>query len=155
MSREFIFFPAVKRDGKYEPYAEINGGPLDIMWRNARGLESMRYDFPSVRDEELGEGFRRYFGETAPGDISVISDPESLADSGLVTGYVKHEEMTDCDEPHMIAPEIMAELPDRIRMNYGHVAYVDTASIGYICSVLSEFAWSQSEKIEFLMLFSY
>lgn len=70
----------------------------------------------------------------------------AMADDGLVRGYVTLEELNMVVSNNysqdtrwdiwVNTPEMVAEIDAEKRKEYGHIAYIDHCSTGYICSQL-------------------
>ena len=177
MSREYYFYPAEQKDGKYYPaLLERDNDKLDpatCYWTGADYIpdevkeeleknlidpKDMQGEFiPYMCLDENLEG--RYMYELSSKFV------EEHSGSGMVVGYMPVETVLEAqkyEEPlsefkyEYIKPEIYAELPNKDK--YMRVSYMDYTSLEYICRVLHNAIWNLrwfEKDLCIIMVYSY
>ena len=130
MSTYYEFYAAAEKDGKIRaigPYIRKDGE-----YRLTPILSRSRC---WISDERQSTSYYISYKDIA-----------ALADDGLVQGYVTLDELNMVVSEHysqdaiwdiwVKTPEVAAEMDPETRKQYGHIAYIDRCSTGYICSQL-------------------
>ena len=159
MSTYYEFYAAVEKDGKIEaigPYVHRDGEYrlMSILSRSRSFIQWDEFGCWNLPIEKMAEDQVEFFISTGwvseeRHSISYYipyKDIAALADNGLVQGYVTLEEldMVAASKYSQDAlwdiwvktPEVAAEMDPETRKEYGHIAYIDHCSTGYICSQL-------------------
>ena len=159
MSTYYEFYAAVEKDGKIEaigPYVHKDGEYrlTPILSRSRSFIQWDEFECWDLAIEKMAEDQVEFFTDT--GWVSderrsiayfiSYKDIAALADDGLVQGYVTLEELDIVAASHysqdalwdiwVKTPEVAAEMDPETRKEYGHIAYIDHCSTGYICSQL-------------------
>ena len=168
MSREYIFYPAFREEetGKYVPLLyDVENNPADVFWRSGSFIDEEYFseNFLMVKQEELGQGFDGFIGDT----IFKGRDGETLtylykipletlenigASGGEVSGYAPIDSVMSyyqADEDKMdyfnwqlkydlIPAEVYAELPQEKKEKYIKFSAIDYYGKEYICAHLAE-----------------
>lgn len=179
MSTYYEFYAAAEKDGKIEaigPYIRKDGEYrlTPILSRSRSFIQWDEFGYWNLPIEKMAEDQIEFFTDT--GCISderqsisyyiLYKDIASLADDGLVQGYVTLEELNMVASEHysqdaiwdiwVKTPEVAAEMDPETRKQYGHIAYIDRYSTGYICSQLInmvdpiEYGY-ESEELRFIV----
>lgn len=159
MSTYYEFYAAAEKDGKIEaigPYVCKDGKYrlTPILSRSRSFIQWDEFGYWDLPIEKMAEDQIEFFTDTGwiSDERQSISyyipykDIAALADDGLVQGYVTLEELNMVASEHysqdaiwdiwVKTPEVAAEMDPETRKQYGHIAYIDRCSKGYICSQL-------------------
>jgi len=159
MSTYYDFYLAVKKDDKIEaigPYIRKEGEYrlVPIVSRSRSFIDIDDFDYWNLSIDQMAEDQIEFF--TGEGWFSderqsiayyvPYEEIRAMASDGLVQGYVTLEELdmvakAECGadafwDIWVRSPEVAAEMDPETRKEYGHVAYIDHCSTGYICSQL-------------------
>ena len=163
MSRELIFYPAVKEEstGKYIPILfDMNNEPADIFWRSQSFIDINYFtkNLRMVDRKELSDSFVNFCfdidnNKEYPTYIYELTEQTLSAEGsnlGIVSGYCPIEEVKlyyNSDSPQeylaweMSKPlpsEIFIEIPDDEKKKYMKFYTIDQHSTSYICNILYE-----------------
>lgn len=184
MSTEYLFYPALKREGKYIPLLfDMEGEPACVFWRSRSFIDGDFFtDFPMVSESDFGAGFKELFvGRyeqflNSPTHVYKISESALFANSGsggIKSGYAPHEDIAEfysLDEDRqeylrfcmtVLPAEAYAELPRKEQEKYGRFAEIDYSSRGFVCSHLAtilnglELPWGTEGEKCYLMELSF
>lgn len=159
MSTYYEFYAAVRKGDKVEaigPYIRKDGKyhPVPIISRSRSFISFNEFDCRELPVEQMAEDQVEFFSTEGWIDdkrqsISYyvpFKEICALADDGLVRGYVTLEELDAVAKSDyhpdalwdiwVSTPDMVAEMDPEARKNYGHIAYIDRCSTGYICSQL-------------------
>ena len=159
MSTYYEFYAAVEKDGKIEaigPYVRKDGEYrlTPILSRSRSFIQWDEFGCWDLAIEKMTEDQTEFFTDTGwvsdeRRSISYFisyKDIAALADDGLIQGYVTLDELNMVlimsVNPGFLwdiwvkTPEVAAEMDPETRKEYGHIAYIDHCSTGYICSQL-------------------
>ena len=159
MSTYYEFYAAVKQDEKIEaigPYIRKDNEYrlVPILTRSRSFINFNEFGCWELSVEQMAEEQVEFFStEGWTGDkrqsISYhipYKEICALADDGLIQGYVTLEELNTAAasgyHPDALwdiwvrTPEMVAEMDPETRKEYGHIAYIDHCSTGYICRQL-------------------
>ncbi|MBR0455535.1 MAG: hypothetical protein IJJ01_02630 [Firmicutes bacterium] len=179
MSTYYEFYAAVEKDGKIEaigPYIRKDGEYrlTPILSRSRSFIQWDEFGYWDLQIEKMAEDQIEFFTDTGwiSDERQSISyyipykDIAALADDGLVQGYVTLDELNMVSAAHysqdalwdiwVKTPEVAAEMDPETRKQYGHIAYIDRCSTGYICSQLAnmvdpiEYGY-ESEELRFIV----
>lgn len=159
MSTYYEFYAAVNRDDRIEaigPYIRERDEYrlVPILSRSRSFISFNEFGCWGLPIEKMAKDQVKFF--TTEGWVSdelqsisyFIGYKEicALADNGLVQGYVTLEELDEVAKsgyhPDALwdlwirTPQMIAEMDPETRKGYGHIAYVDQCSTGYICQQL-------------------
>ena len=163
MSRELIFYPAIKEEstGKYIPILfDMKNNPADIFWRSQSFIDISYFtdNLRMVDKEELDDCFIDMCfdiedGKEYPTYIYELTEDiiySNSIDMGIVSGYCPIEEVklyysSDSPQEYLtwemskpLSPEIFIEIPDDEKKKYMKFYTVDQYSTSYICNILYE-----------------
>jgi len=159
MSTYYDFYAAVKKNDKIEaigPYIRKEGEYrlVPIVSRSRSFIHFDEFDYWDLPIEKMIDDQIQFFtceGWTGEERRSIAcyipyEDIRAMADDGLVQGYVTLDELNavaanDYSQDSLWdvwvkTPEMIAEMDSETRKEYGHIAYIDHCSTGYICSQL-------------------
>ena len=171
MSREYYYYPAIKKEDGYYPILfekkEEGLEPATCYWHYDHIDEDTKdvIEEHRISPNSLKGEFRKYFylDEIEPNMIYAFVldryDIEKFADNGLVIGYVPIDIALECKDDieaykeEMISAEIYAELPNR--EDYVRVSFVDRFSLGYIASRLNDGLWNIEGDACIIAYYSY
>lgn len=159
MSTYYDFYAAVKKDDKIVaigPYILKDGEYqlMPIVTRSRSFISIDEFGCWDLSIEKMADDQIEFFtceGWTGDERQSIAryipyDEVRALADEGLVRGYVKLEELDLVAASNysqdalwdiwVRTPEMIAEMDAEKRKEYGHIAYIDHFSTGYICSQL-------------------
>ena len=159
MSTYYEFYAAVNKGDKIEaigPYIKKDGEYrlLPILTRSRSFINFDEFGcwvlpVEKMTDDQVGffatEGWINEENQSISYFVP-YADICALASDGLVQGYVTLEELDAVAESdyHLDAlwdiwvrtPKMVAEMDPETRKQYGHIAYIDHCSTGYICRQL-------------------
>lgn len=183
MSREYVFYPGIKKDGKYNclywKKKEDKLVPAEIYWSSGSFIEGdwflsngRRLDASELHEDILDlftwdeSENRECFLYELPFSVLATAKPER----GLIEGYIPIEElailesMEDSFEKQdyiswqmekPVPATVIAEMSDDERKKYGKFSFVDTYSPGYVSQHLLEIAnCNYDNDVCILMYFS-
>lgn len=141
--------PILERSRSFINWNEFDSWPLPVEKMAADQISF--FSTESWDDSEERQSIAKYI------PYDEISD---MADDGLVQGYVTLDELDAAAENdyHMDVlwdlwvrtPQMVAEMDPETRKQYGHIAYIDHLSTGYICrqllNAVDQFEYSISSK---------
>ena len=160
MSTTYEFYVGRKtKEGKIEaigPYARREDGYhlIPIFERSRSIINWDEFAGCKISPEEFTDEQKEYFTtDVWCGDeryslatFLLYSDVCSLADDGIEQGYVTLDELDSAAksgyDPDVLwdiwvrSPEMIAEMDAEERKGYGHIAFIDHCSTGYICRQL-------------------
>ena len=138
MSRELIFYPAIKEEstGKYIPILfDMKNNPADIFWRSQSFIDISYFtdNLRMVDKEELDDCFIDMCfdiedGKEYPTYIYELTEDIIYSNSIDITW--------EMSKP--LSPEIFIEIPDDEKKKYMKFYTVDQYSTSYICNILYE-----------------
>lgn len=160
MSTYYEFYVAARRDDKIEavgPYVRKEDGSFrltPLLTRSRSFIQWNEFGAWELQVEKMTEDQLEHFTDTGWFDERRRSiayfipyrEICAMADDGLVQDYVTLDELdrvarNDYDpecfwDLDVRSPQAAAEMDPETRKGYGHIAYVDRNSTGYICSQL-------------------
>ena len=159
MSTYYDFYLAVKKDDKIEaigPYIRKEGEYrlVPIVSRSRCFIDIDDFDGWNLPIDQMAEDQVELFTDDGwlKDECQSIAyyvpyeEIRAMASDGLVRGYVTLEDldMVAANDYSQDArwdigvktPEMVAEMDQVTRKEYGHIAYIDHCSTGYICSQL-------------------
>ena len=159
MSTYYDFYLAVKKDDKIEaigPYIRKEGEYrlVPIVSRSRSFIDIDDFDGWNLSIDQMAEDQVELFTDDGwlKDECQSIAyyvpyeEIRAMASDGLVQGYVTLEELdmvakAECGadafwDIWVRSPEVAAEMDPETRKEYGHVAYIDRCSTGYICRQL-------------------
>ena len=141
-----VIGPYIRKDGEYKLTPILTRSRSFIDWDDFPA-----WQLPIKMMEADQEKFFTSEGWFDKGRYSISSvvpyyDVCAMADGGLVQGYVTLDELDFVaakeydpdilDDLWVRTPEMVAEMDPEMRREYGHIAYNDQFSTGYICRQL-------------------